>query len=170
MAYANSSNLIAAFDVRDVRDLASDTGTAVDEAALPTSEPIVLALERASGDVDAAAMVGKMYTESDLSQLTGNARSMLIGMVCDRAMAYLMRRRPEKFSDVAIEAILARTDKFLDSLRDGQRVFNVATVLDAGLPTIDGPEAVDYEEMNLITDRTHHFYPSRASRLPIGRA
>lgn len=167
MAYATPANLAAAYDQRDLADLASDTGTPV--SSIATAVPVIFALERASGDVDAAAFVGKLYSQNDLSQLAGNARSMLIGMVCDRAMAYLMRRRPEKFADVAIEAILERTDKFLDALRNGDRVFDVATVLEAGLPSIDGPTVPDYRRLNLIVDRTQNFYPNRAGRLPLGR-
>jgi phage gp36-like protein len=166
MAYATPDNLAAAFDRRDIADLASDSGN---PAPRLDCEVVRFALERASGDIDAAALIGRVYTESELEQLTGNGRAMLIGLVCERAMAYLMQRRTAKFGDQVITAMLERSEQFLEALRQGNRVFPVESVLGAGLPTVDGPSALDYQRLNLITDRTRNFYPSRASRLPLGR-
>lgn len=167
-SYATPSDLADRFDARTLRDLASDTGEAVADI---TSDPHALvALADASGRVDAAVLVGGLYTTDQLGDLTGNSLALLKRLVCDLAMCYMMSRRPERYGSEALAAMHKAADEYLELLRKGERLFDVDVAIAAGRPTVDGPVVTDYETMNLIPDRTSNFYPSRGSRLPIGRA
>ncbi len=38
-----------------------------------------------------------------------------------------------------------------------------------GVPTIDGPSSVKYEEMNLMPDRMLRYFPEQITRIPTNR-
>ncbi len=167
-SYATPSDLADRFDARTLRDLASDTGEAVADV---TSDPhLLVALADASGRVDAAVLVGGIYTTTQLGDLTGNSLALLKRMVCELAMAYMLSRRPERYGAESLSAIHKLAEEYLDRLRTGGRLFDVDEAIAAGRPTVDGPVVTDYERLNMIPDRTKRFYPHRGSRLPIGRA
>lgn len=168
-SYAAPSDLIVRFDVRTIQDLASDTGTEVDADDLPTDTNVLAALSDASGRMDAAVLVGKLYTTTQLEALTGNSLALLKRICCELAMAFLIQRRPERYGAETLKAARDASEEYLDRLRNGERLFDIEAAKDAGLPTIDGPTTVQYETMNLIPDRTKNFYPSRKSRLPTNR-
>lgn len=168
-AYADSDDLGNHFDATVLADLASDTGTPV--ADLSTDTRIAAALDAASGRVESALMVGGQYTAADLSALTGNSQALLKELVCTLAMQILLRRRPGSRHDELYKPAIEETNEFLDRLRKGERVFGgSAEHVEAGQPSIDGPSTTTYERLNLIPDRTKHYYPNRGGRLPIGRA
>jgi phage gp36-like protein len=168
-AYATADDLVARYDERTIRDLLSDDGTPVTER-LTSHTRLTSLLEAASGRVEAASLNAKMYTAVQLAALTGNSLGLLKDIVCDLAMIRLIMRRPEKFSSEQIKDMREAAEGYLEQLRKGERLFAIDANIDAGLPTIDGPTAVDYERLNLIPDRIRNYYPSRARRLPIGRA
>jgi len=170
MAYATSTDLTARFDARTIGDLASDSGTQVDEAGLATSAKVTAALDDASGRIDGALTVAQIYTTDDLDDLTGNSLALLKRITCELAMAFLISRRQEKFLDESVSRVEAQSEEYLDRLRKGERLFgDVDAATAAGLPTVGGMTAVEYNELNLIPDRARNFYPARQSRLPLGR-
>lgn len=166
MGYATPQDLIERYDQRALADLASDDG-APDNVL--TSTRLSAALDSASGYVDAACQVGQVYSADDLAGLTGNARALLVDLVCELAMVRLMSTRLEKYGNDQVEGVRKRCEEYLDRLRKGERLFPLSAQCAAGTATIDGPTAVDYERLNLLPDRTRRYYPSRARRLPIGR-
>lgn len=167
MAYATPADLAARFDENTIKDLASDTGEPV--ADITNDQKVLAALADASGRIDGALTVARMYTAADLEGLTGNSLALLKRIVCSLAMAYMIERRPEKYANEGPSAAKKEAEEYIDRLRKGERLFDVEVVRDAGLPEIDGPSAIDYRRLNLLPDRTRHFYPSRVSRLPIDR-
>jgi len=169
MPHATASDLTARYDVRTIRDLASDTGTAVAADALAADPTVAAALLDASGRMDAAVLVGRMYTAAQLAALTGNSLALRRRICCDLAMGYLIARRPEKYGAESLKAVQQAGEEYLERLRKGERIFEVAAVQDAQLPEIDGPTTTQYSTLNLLPDRTRNFYPSRASRLPTDR-
>jgi phage gp36-like protein len=169
MALATPSDMIARYDERSIADLLSDTGDPVESADLATDTKLLAALESASGRVEAAVLVSNNYTAAELAGLTGNSLALLKDIVCDIAMARLLRRRPEKIGEDSLASIAKESEDYLDRLRNGDRLFDVPAHREAGTPSVDGPTAVDYQNLNLIPDRTKHFYPRRSGRLPIGR-
>lgn len=167
MAYATAADLTARYDSRMVADLASDSGNPVGNVSTDTN--VQASLDDASGMVDSAVTVARVYLLTDLTALTGTDQSLLKRITCDLAIYYLMSRRPEKLGSSELKEQFEKADVFLEMLRKGARVFAVEGNLDAGLPTVDGPRASTYERLNLIPDRTRNFFPARGSRLPRGR-
>lgn len=168
-ALATSADMLVRYDENVVRDLLSDANTPVTATDLDDNARLTAILETASGYVLAAAIAGGNYTEAELSALTGNGAAMLQDLVCTIAVCKLMRRRPGRFKIEDIRSQEKDTEEWLNALRKGQRLFPIDSHVDASLPTIDGPTAVDYVRLNLITERTRNFFPSQAQRLPIGR-
>jgi phage gp36-like protein len=158
MPYATATQLIERYDPRDIAEMASDTGIAIDDVG--TDPNVLAALDDASGEVETALLQGGRYTVSDLTGLTGNSKSHLIRMTCDVAIALLFARRPlyaferyEKARDLA--------EKHLDRLRKGDAVFNLSDMATASLPIVDGPTTVEYQNLNLVRDRVRNHYPRR---------
>ena len=168
MAFATASDLSARFDERTIKDLSSDDDT---PAASVDNAIVTAALEDGAGRIRSAITVARIYSDDDLSDLTGDSLSLIKRLNCELAMAHLMGRRPEKYGneDGGFKQVKQDVEDFLDRLRKGERLFGIEAAKDAGLPTIDGPSTVDYRRLNRIPDRTQNFYPSRGSRLPIGR-
>ena len=167
MSYATTDDFALAFDEQTLRELASDTGTAVD--SLSGSPAVAAALDAGAGRIEAACFVGAMYSADDLAGLTGNSAALLKRMNCEIALLYLMSRRPEKYGSDYFKAIDERIENYLQDIREGARLFATDAAKAAGLPMVDGPSALTFQRLNLITQRTRRFYPSVASRLPIGR-
>jgi len=166
MSYATPQDLIDRYDQRVLADLASDDGT---PGTVPTSRRISAALDAAGGQIDAACQAGQVYSADDLAGLTGNARALLVDLVCELAMVRLMSTRLEKYGNDQVEAVRKRCEEYLDRLRRGERLFPLPAQLSAGTPRIDGPTAVDYQRLNLLPERARRYYPNRAGRLPLGR-
>ncbi len=168
-AYALGSNVIQWFDRNTVSDLLSDTGDPVPDPA--SDSTLAEFLQAASGQIEGACSVSGLYTPTQLAALTGNALSLLHRLVCTLAMVMLAQRRPEKFSSEYWQDREKWVEDYCDQLRKGQRLFDDPshTKAEAGLPSVDGPSAIEYQRLNLIPDRTRNYYPSRVSSIPLGR-
>lgn len=168
MPYAVPTDLATFFDVTVIADLASDDGTP--SADYTTDANVLAALSAASGQVNAAVMVGNIYVAADLAALVGDDLQLLKEIVCQLAMAKLIRRRPEKYGSEAYQKYVEDAESYLDRLRKGERLFNLPAQEAAGLPEVDGPTIVTVNRLNLITARTRNFYIDPGRRLPLGRA
>lgn len=153
-------------DERIIGDLVSDTGEQV--ADLDTDTKLLKLIQSAEGRVESACTVANLYTPAVLAALTGNSLALYQEIVSGLTMAALLKRRPGEYA--AIVEQVAEYEEYLDRLRKGERVFGDSDDnREAGLPDIDGPTTAVYERLNLLPDRTRHFYPNRASRLPTNR-
>lgn len=175
------ADLVARCDERVLQELVSDTDTPVED--ISTDARIQSALRSGLGRVYAAMLPAKLYTVEQLETLAtatdatpaGRAAVfslvLLKDIVCQQALAKLLRRRPEKYNDEAITALKEESEDYLDRLRHGERLFAIVggEHPDAGLPSVGGPSRLDYQRLNMIPDRTKNFYPSRGRRLPLGR-
>lgn len=168
-AYATQTDVLTFFRQITVQDLLSDDATGEYTGTIASDSTLGSLLEAASGDVEAACGVSNMYSPTDLAALTGNSLMLLKRLVCQKAMILLVQRTPEKWSDEYWQKQEERVDNYLDRLRKGERLFDDESKRDAGLPTIDGPTAVQLTNLNVITTRTHNFFPNVGSRLPLGR-
>lgn len=167
-SYAAPSDLFARKRVNTVNDLVNDDGVRQSRIDLATNPNLTTALADASGAIDAALLVGKLYTTAQLEAFAGNSLSHLKRICCDIAWAYLLERNPTDPDEAEKYRKLAAN--YLKALENGENVFGAVTEnVEAGVPTIDGPSAVDYSRLNLIPDRTRNYYPSRGSRLPTDR-
>lgn len=166
-AYATPDEWADRYDANDLGQLASDTGQPIGD--LSTSTRLLALLADASGRVESAATVGGLYTAADLAALTGNSGSDLKRLVCDLAMCFLLEVRPGKYTTEFIREKRDQVEARLEQLRKGVNIFNVDSVIEGGKATTDGPSAVEYQTLNLITSRTRNTFPSVAQRLPLGR-
>ena len=167
-SYATPQQLLQRHHPDLVNDLAADDGVRTSRIDLVADVNVLAALADASGAIEAALVAGNRYTVDQLTNLTGNSASLLARITCDIAMAFLFDRaasldveKCRKYKDQA--------EEHLNKLHDGQNVFNLESHKTAGNPSLGGPSAVDYARLNLIPDRTQHYYPDRASRLPTDR-
>lgn len=159
-SYAAVSDLIKRYDVRDIADLASDTGDAVDTASLAADANILAALADASGDIDSALLAGNRYTTDDLEGLTGNSLAKLVRLTCDIAMAFLLGRRPAHDPE-RLKAFEERARLLLERLRKGENVFDLDPQKDAGTPDISFQTPSTVQANDLVRDRVRHYYPAR---------
>lgn len=166
MSYADAADLVARYDAREIGKLVSDDNHEVSLIDLASDPLVTAALDDASGDIEAALLVAKRYSVAELTSLTGNSLAKLKRLTCDIAMAYLMGRRPGRDPET-LKAFEERAQGHLKLLRHGENVFNLADQQEAGLPDTGGPSTVDYDNLNLMRDRTKHYYPAR--RLPYNR-
>jgi phage gp36-like protein len=131
-SYATVEDFKSAYDLRILGILPDDTNTPIDPDDLPDNQYIKDKLAAASGLVEAAALNGAKYTAEDLQALTGNARALLVQIVCDIAYEMLRRRRgvPEPPLPAYVEAM-----RILDAIRDGEKIFPTVEAANASLPT-----------------------------------
>lgn len=160
MAYATPKDLIDRYDANDLGDLATDDGSQVSEAALAKNSKILAALDDASGEVDAALLVGNRYSPVELRDLTGHSRSHLVRIVCDIAAARMMGRRLGRDIE-KVKLVIELAEGHLERLRRGENVFNLQPQKDAGNPSAIGLSVVEYSQSDLIRDRTRRYYPAR---------
>jgi hypothetical protein len=166
-AYVDSDDLINFYDQNTVEDLLSDTGNYT--GPIESDTKLTALAEAASGQVEAACGVSNLYSPTDLAALTGNSLALLKRLVCQLLMVTLVRRRPEKWADEYWKKMEEGAEAYLDRLRKGERLFDDASKREAGLPTIDGPTAIELTYLNVLTTRTRNYFPGVGTRLPIGR-
>lgn len=167
MAYATPADLQEYYDWHEIGDLISDSKeciSALDQTTAGNMYNTRLQrfLDRASGEVEAAVLRGGRYTAADLAGLTGNARELLRGIVCEFVVLYLFERKPLYRPEVLEQFRKAKTER-LTLLANGTNIFGgLPAVVEAGKPAIDGPSLVTYDTyLNLVTDRVKG-YPHRA--------
>jgi phage gp36-like protein len=160
MAYATPADLISRKDRNDVGQLCGDDKRVVSPVDLTTNQPCLDALADASGDIEAALLVGNRYTVADLTTLTGNSLALLKRICCDIAMSLLLDRRPG-WNPAKSKEIRDLANDRLERLRKGENTFNIQASLDAGEPVVDGPTMMEYDRLNLIRDRVKNFYVPR---------
>lgn len=167
-AYAEPSDLISRYDVAVLGDLVADDGIRVSASDLEDDAVLLEVLQTASGQVEAAMLCGNRYSPDELSGLTGNSASHLKQIVCLIAIAILFERRPA-VNSMHADLYLKRADAYLEDLRHGKNLFNLAEALVDANPTISGPSSIDYRNINMLPDRMVRYFPSRKQRLPLTR-
>lgn len=168
MPYATAAQLLERFDPKIVVSLVNDDPAGTNRQDLSDNAQLTAALTDASGAIDSALRVGKRYTIDDLTGLEGNAAGHLIRITCEIAISYLLERRPGSNTKL-LEIYYERGRDHLKRLQTGEDVFNLDANIDKTLPTVGGPTATEYADMNRLPDRTPHSFPSRAQRLPTDR-
>jgi phage gp36-like protein len=165
MLYATAADMLARFDARVLGDLVNDTDSQVDSIGLQSDAVLLAMLGDASGDIEAALLVGGRYTIVDLEALASalpptNGTAFLKRMCCDITLAYLLRRRPSKNAD-SDKAAADMAERHLDKLRGGDAIFPLDKTIDATEPELVGMRLIDFQNMGLIRDRTRNYFPHR---------
>lgn len=163
--YATPSDIIARKSVTTLGQLCSDSGTTVTPTGLLTDTVLEMALLDASGAIEAALMQSGRYTAEDLeglSALSDNSTSYLSRICCDIAMAYLFARKPT-FSVEQYKQYLDLEEQHLERLRKGEHVLFKQANIDAGTPKYSQASVTAVNQLGLLRDRTHNYYPKRTS-------
>jgi phage gp36-like protein len=163
VSYAAPADLIARKSVQTLGDLCSDSGTRVTPTGLLSDPNLQAALDSASGEIDAALLVCGRYQPSDLTGLAGNAKAHLVRICCEIAWCFLLSRKPTYESE-QYKAAMELQDVYLERLRKGENVFNVAANIAAGTPKFDAPSVATVESKLFIRDRTQNYFPARTSQ------
>lgn len=162
-SYATVADLQDYYDWREIGDLVSDSDEQISALDQVTSSPanlyntrLVRFLSRASGEVESVVLRNGRYSVSDLTGLTGNNAELLRGIVCEFVMLYLHERKP-LYKPQELEAWRKARIERLDLLGSGKNIFNLPLVVEAGLPEATGATTLQYQDLNLITDRVKGF-------------
>lgn len=159
------AEFLARVDRNSVAQLASDTGIPVPDGQLAASAVVLAVLRDASGDVEAAALVGEKYTAEDLALIVAtpcNARGKLYRIVSDIAWCYLMERRPAK--DLPEPPSMKRSLAFLDALSMGTKIFGLVENVDAGHMTHQTTTAAEVEERRGTVVIAQRYFGRRSDR------
>jgi phage gp36-like protein len=160
-SYASPSDLIARHSVQLIGQLASDTSAALTPAQVLTDPVVAACLGDAAGEIDSALLRGQRYTVDDLAALTDNSRALLKRINCDGAFVWLWNRKGWGGDDQRVTQSQENFERMLSKLGNGESVFNVTKVLQAGVPEITGPSTVLYNQLNTIAGRCRgHMYPN----------
>lgn len=163
--YASPDDIIARKSVQTLGQLCSDSGTAITPSGLQTNAYLEQALLDASGAIEAALLQSGRYTPDDLvdlGTLSDNSTSYLARICCDIAMAYLYARKPTH-SVEQYKQYLDLEEQHLERLRKGEHLLFKQANIDAGTPKYTQPSVVAMEQLGLLRDRTHNYYPKRTS-------
>lgn len=159
--------MLERYDARLLGDLLADDGTRVASGSISGNANLTAALDDASGEIEAALLMGGRYTAAQLAALTGNSAKHLVRICCDIAWALLCQRRGPVYKAEQREAAEATANRHLARLAKGETIFSVDGLVDAANPTVDGPSTASINRLNLITRRTRNFFPHQV--MPHGR-
>lgn len=156
-AFITNAEMLERYDARILGQLLSDDDDAVSEPSLLTDTYLTQALEDASGEVLSAANRGGRYSEDDLAALTGNHKAYLQRLVADIAFGYLLQRRGK-----AVDAYpsVEKAGEALELIEEGERVFGVSKVIEAGVAKLHTPDRITIQEQKFWRDDVRYF-PSR---------
>lgn len=157
-SYCSPAQCLTFHDARQIGDLCSDTGTRLSPTDLLTDGNLAAALSAASGEVEAACLVGGKYTPTDLQALTGVSAVFLQRLVSDIAMWFLLTRRD---SAAKITELYRSTQEKLHRLRLGEMIFGLLDQANAGLPKDQFVSQADIDQLNLNTTIARRFFGVR---------
>ncbi len=166
--YCDDVQLLRYIDERIVRDLLSDTGQPV-SGSLAANPTLLDILKAASGRLEAAVLVSENYSLSELQAMSDNSKALAADICGTIAKGMLMRRRIGKYTAEQCRAVTQEAEDYLQQLRNGARLFDVGQHAEAGKPSLEFPTTTEITDLNMITQRTKHFYPRPERRLPISR-
>ena len=152
---ASVTDLIYRFDVRTLGQLASDDNTQIASGALLTSEPVLAALEDATGLINSALYTAYKYNATDIAGLSDESSGLLKRLCSDIAFVYLAQRRgytyKEKFP------LLEDSYEILQKLRNGERILDIDDNKDAGNTATVIVTASDNIAAGLATQKKRYF-------------
>lgn len=156
------NDLIARWDARLVADLARDDGQP--ETNLANNPRILAALKGAMGQLRSAILKGRRYSVDELDQLAEEDKEFLKDIVCGLAILRLAACRVSTLGGQVYESLSREMKERLEELEQGKLIFATPSAVAAGLPKTEGPTLAETLRLNLLVDRCHRYYPSRAER------
>jgi hypothetical protein len=174
-SYLSPAEFLARTDWRTIGQLCSDAeGVSVPFANLATDANLNAALDDASGDLEAACFMGQKYRTEDLAMLKTTAcvaRARMYRIIRDRALAYLLERRPDFSAQLpqGVEKSMDRSEAWLEQLAQGVRIFGFLETMDAGRIDQNILTNDEITQRNLLVVQAERYFGIRGDRsLPGG--
>lgn len=172
--YCSAVNFLVLFDWRAVRQCLHDgkTSDAVTYANLidATTEEgarLVEILKVASGEIEAAVMIGGKISPTDLAALTGASASFLRSIVADLAIGRCYMHRPQE-NPWKEQTTTAR--QLLNALAQGEMIFGTQEAVNAGLIDLRADTPANVENRNGMVVQMQGYFGTRGNRRgPISR-
>jgi hypothetical protein len=180
--YCTPTDLFVYHDPNQVADMLAEGDDPRPTASQMNSESnkygamLLRFLRAASGRVESACTVAKMYTVADLQELYDPAdsandhtasREVLIKLVADLCFWMLCQRRQPNASDPRNVPGALEASDLLNQLRDGERIFSFTETAAAGLPDVVPPDPSRLVTPNVVGVATRLF-PSYGMNRPAG--
>jgi len=159
MPYLTNAQFLMSYDARSTGDLVNDAGIRATPNQLLNDPVLNEMISQASGGINQAALIGGRYTVAQLQALTGDDAAILRRYTAKLAFVYLCNRRgiyPKEFTRAEEES-----NKFLDQLRLGTLIFNVAGDVADGNATINFPSMAAYRGINQLRDACSRAFVTR---------
>jgi hypothetical protein len=164
-AYCSVPQILNWFDARTVGDLVRDDGSRATPTQLQTDKVLQQMLQDASGEIEAACLVGGRYTVADLLVLNGNSSIFLAGIVAGLAYMKLMERRPEY--EIPEPKRVDQARKALEALSVGEAIFALQETSDAGRVEEDVETVADVDNRRMVSWHAARYLGLRANRYPL---
>lgn len=165
-SYCTVAQFLAFFDSRTVGDLVSDSGSRVTAAQLTSNTTLGLLLQQASGELEAAALIGNRYTSADLVALAAtNSGIFLASVVAGLAFRNLIRRRPDM--EIATPPQVEEAEKCLQALSMGERIFGFQETMDSGETQEDTETSYDVDRRKMVSWHSQRYFGRRANRYDV---
>lgn len=119
MSYCTDAEFKERYDLRTLEQLTSDNNTGIEVAAR-----LQAALDDATSLINAAALVGGIYTEDQLLALVASGDKFLVMLCAQLAFCGMARRRGAGLSD-NIREDCKEAKETLAQIRDGSLVLNI---------------------------------------------
>ena len=158
--YITVAEFSESYDSRLLAQLGSDTGV---PGLVNESNSILLnAIEQASGNIEAAALVGGRYTSTDLVALVAEDDWHLKSVTAALAIGHLYDRRGGLMPDTILRKVRAAHD-FLAKLREGIQIFPESeSAAAAGKSTAYVVTSADRQNLRLVSETPYFdYWPDR---------
>lgn len=158
-SYCTAAELKPYIDKRVLAALLSDTGTPLTGDPFTDSVNLPSILLAASGTLESACLVGAKYTADELDNLPAASKQHMIRILAGLVMDTLRNRRTE-FSTGDKEVRGASwAEKQIVMLRNGHRIFSIASVQDAraGTQTRDESPTARANRRDIVVRNSRYF-------------
>lgn len=167
-AYCTVGQFLNWFDQRVVGDLVMDDGSR--NSSLTTNAVLLQILQEASGDVEAAVMLGNRYAVADLQALAANTNGgiFLAGIVAGLAFAKLLERRPDleyKEPDRTKKARAA-----VIAISSGDAILPFQETQAAGEIEEDVETVTDVDNRTMVSWHTRRYLGRRTARYVLSKS
>jgi phage gp36-like protein len=163
-AWADSTDMVKRYDNRVLSQLVTDSGNRDMDFAVNTR--LTMALNTATGRMQASFLFGGRYTVSQIDSLTGETLEFRKDICCALSWWILWRSKPwlEATSE-AQRAAREDAEAYIELIKSGAAIFNIEAVVEAGKAEVTPlPRRTVDNEWSLVRDRlTGNLYPVRRS-------
>lgn len=170
-SYLSPTELLKRVDIRYVADLLGDKGARIG-CTPPSTDPdptivianvnLIACLNDASGELEAHVILGGRYTPVDLAILAGMTQARMFRILTTLTIVYLIQRRPDLNRPMPF--MWKQTQDDLAALAQGEQIFGLQNVADAGRIAHYTEVAADVENRDLASFQARRYLGRRSNR------